>query len=41
MIFKISVTAQIAHDLFEFKEKRRSVLLHMSIFDAEIGQIMG
>ncbi|MDQ6967981.1 MAG: hypothetical protein Q9M14_04785 [Mariprofundaceae bacterium] len=36
---KMAVTAQVAPDLFEFKEKIRSVLLHLSIFDAEIGQI--
>jgi len=38
---KVVVTVQIARDLFEFQEKMRSVLLHMSIFDAEIGHITG
>ncbi|MDQ6965269.1 MAG: hypothetical protein Q9M13_10165, partial [Mariprofundales bacterium] len=28
-------------DLFKFKEKTRSLLLHMSMFDAETGQITG
>ncbi len=35
------VTVQIAPDLFENKENTRSVLLHMSMFDAIIGQIRG
>jgi len=35
------VAARIASDLFENKEKTRNVLLHMSIFDAVIGQIRG
>jgi len=35
------VAAQIASDLFENKEETRNVLLHMSIFDAVIGQIRG
>jgi len=35
------VTAQIAADLFENKDKARSVLLHMSTFDTVIGQISG
>ncbi len=38
---KVSVTAQIALDLFENKENTRSVLLHSSMFDAVIGQIKG
>ncbi|MDQ6964340.1 MAG: hypothetical protein Q9M13_05410 [Mariprofundales bacterium] len=36
---KTGVTVQIARNLFEFKEKTRSLLLHMSMFNAEIGQI--
>jgi len=35
------VASQIVSDLFENKEKTRNVLLHMSIFDAVIGQIRG
>jgi len=38
---EIMIIAQIAADLFEFKENTRSVLLHMSMFDAEIEQISG
>jgi len=38
---KAPVTAQVALDLFENKEKTRSVLLHLSMFDAVIGQIKG
>jgi hypothetical protein len=37
----MAVTAQVAPDLFEFKAKMRSVLLHMSIFNAETGRIRG
>jgi len=36
-----TITAKIAPDLFEFKENTRSVLLHESMFDAEIEQIRG
>jgi len=35
------VTVQIAADMFENKAKTRSVLLHMSIFNAVIGQNSG
>ncbi len=38
---QMPATAPVALDLFKFKAKVRSVLLHMSTFNAEIGQIRG
>lgn len=35
------ITTQIVPDVFENKAKTRSVLLHMSFFNAVIGQIRG
>jgi len=35
------VTIQIASDLSEIKESTRSLLLQMSMVDADIGQIRG
>ncbi len=41
MIANSHVTVQLTPDLFEYKEKTRSLDVYMSIFDAVIGQIRG
>ncbi len=37
----MTVTVQVAFDLFSFKERTRSLLLQVSIVDAENGQSRG
>ena len=39
VLIRSLVAVQIASDLFEYKEKARSIQVYMSTFDAGIGQI--